>query len=145
MNKSNKLIGRVSVIESQSGNYKAYSLYLRAKAGEFGEIRLNFTAQASLDYPDYAYAFKLDNSLRFDDYSFSESLALLGKLQKLAKKQEAPRAVAYDGKAYLSHCELSQFLMACEKLGLHVSRFSESSKAYDWVADFRSEEKAGAA
>jgi hypothetical protein len=133
--KKGKLIGRVGVqVSDDTGSeYISYRLHVFAKA-EHALVHLRYTAQANRG-EDCAYALALDGgqSLRLDAWEAQDGLALAARLHSVYLNQSAPRARLIDGKAVLDECELSRFLQGAEKLGLHVSRFTESGKAYDWA------------
>ncbi len=136
MSKKQKLVGRVGVTTRTSGDFVKHSIALRVKHGTYGTLFLRFDALGDSKYPDRAFAFKCTSELELNDYDFHAQLELLAKLQKAMAKQTAPRAVAFpDGKAYLAHCELAQFLQACEKLDLHISRFDNWSGAFEFAYD----------
>lgn len=132
--------------ESPASSYVSYRIHVFAATGEWQRAALGFSAQGNVG-EDCAYALQLDYGVKFADYDCEESLKLAGKLLAAWRKEEAPRARLIDGKPYLDNCELSRFLQASEKLGLHVSRFTNSSKGYDWARDIREEQaqEAGAA
>jgi hypothetical protein len=136
-----KILGRVGVSFSDSASgFRAYHIRVVVQDPKgWSPVKLSFTAQSSPGDHDRAYALQLSSVLRLSSYSIDDDLAMIRKLYKAMQKESAPRAVlSTDGKAYLDNCEVARFLQGCEKLGLHVSRFSTVELARDW-ADNRKE------
>jgi hypothetical protein len=128
-----KMIGRVGVAVSKD-SHVCFKLSVQVRLSEYRPIRLRFTAQANLEDADRAYSLQLDSTLRLADHDFDDALQLVAILRKAMLKEKAPRAVLVDGRAMLDDCELAQFLQACEKLGLHVSRFETWNAAFEWAS-----------
>lgn len=125
-----KMVGRVAVKVSEGNPIRTYTVSFRVNAGEYSWAEFKMTCQDNGD--DCAYALTL--SMRMDQPS-SEALAIASRIFKASEKEQAPRARMLDGKAFLDQCALARLLQASEKLGLHVSRFSEWSDAHHFLSD----------
>jgi len=137
-----RLIGRVGVAVTKpyGSPYLSYSINVNVRASDGGLTFLRFSAQADEKSPDRAYALGIDNAIKLDQYDAHEQIKLLEKILKAFKKESAPRAyLGMDGNACMDQCSLARMLQACEKLGLHCSRFSNHSAAYNWSRDVNAE------